>query len=241
MRVLIVPALLILALARDGERSVLPLATANDNRQSGGAVHDGVFRITLVAQVAMWHPDGDSLPGIPVEAFGEPDRPPSAPGPLIRVPPGTRIQVTVRNTMPRDTLTFALPSSAVPDGRLVADSIAIPPGETRDISASLRPGTYVYRAWTSTALGRTLGVSGELGGALVVDSTTSPRADRIFVISIVTDSTDANNFSAPSRSVLAINGRSWPHTERLDATVGDTLHWRVVNTGTESHPMHLRG
>jgi FtsP/CotA-like multicopper oxidase with cupredoxin domain len=37
--------------------------------------------------------------------------------------------------------------------------------------------------------------------------------------------------------VMAINGRSWPHTERLSATVGDTLRWRVINASTEFHPI----
>ena len=40
---------------------------------------------------------------------------------------------------------------------------------------------------------------------------------------------------------LAINGRSWPWTERIDAVVGDTLHWRLINATGREHPMHLHG
>jgi FtsP/CotA-like multicopper oxidase with cupredoxin domain len=38
-----------------------------------------------------------------------------------------------------------------------------------------------------------------------------------------------------------INGRSWPHTERLAYTQGDTVRWRVVNLTGREHPMHLHG
>ena len=51
---------------------------------------------------------------------------------------------------------------------------------------------------------------------------------------------DPNEAPALPR-VMAINGRSWPHTQRLLATVGDTLHWRVINASPEIHPMHLHG
>ena len=239
MRALMLPSLLLLALNGQREELGLPAALANENRRSGGTLRDGVLHITLEAKQVMWYPDGDSLPGIPVEAFAEPGQAPLAPGPLIRVPRGTRIQLTVRNALPGDTITFVLPSSGAPDPRVVADSVSIPSGASRELTTSLRPGTYLYRAWTSTPIGRAQGTSGLLSGAIVVDSVM--RADRIFVLSVVTDSLDAQGFSAPLRSVFAINGRTWPHTERLDAMVGDSVHWRVVNPTHESHPMHLHG
>ena len=40
---------------------------------------------------------------------------------------------------------------------------------------------------------------------------------------------------------MAINGLSWPHTERLTYTQGDSVHWRVVNFTEIDHPMHLHG
>jgi FtsP/CotA-like multicopper oxidase with cupredoxin domain len=39
----------------------------------------------------------------------------------------------------------------------------------------------------------------------------------------------------------AINGRSWPSTERLDYRVGEAARWRVVNLSLDPHPMHLHG
>jgi hypothetical protein len=49
------------------------------------------------------------------------------------------------------------------------------------------------------------------------------------------------NFIPLGRPLFAINGRSWPHTERISATVGDTVRWRVLNASQDIHPMHLHG
>jgi FtsP/CotA-like multicopper oxidase with cupredoxin domain len=40
---------------------------------------------------------------------------------------------------------------------------------------------------------------------------------------------------------MAINGRSWPHTEHLTYTQGDSIRWRVINFTELDHPMHLHG
>jgi FtsP/CotA-like multicopper oxidase with cupredoxin domain len=39
----------------------------------------------------------------------------------------------------------------------------------------------------------------------------------------------------------AINGQSWPHTERLTYAVGDSVRWHVINASDELHMMHLHG
>ena len=38
-----------------------------------------------------------------------------------------------------------------------------------------------------------------------------------------------------------MNGKSWPHTERLTYQVGEPVHLRVINVGAAVHPMHLHG
>ena len=231
MRLALFPLLLV-TYAADVTRAALPTAIPNANTISGGRLERGIFRISLDATHAIWHPDGDSLPGIPVEVFAEPGKAPLAPGPLIRVPVGTRIEVTVRNRLPADTLTFILPS---------ADSMVLAPGAAETVTTSLGAGTWLYRAWASNPIGRVLGVTGVLAGAIVVDSAGGPRPDRVFVITSVTDSLDSNNFSLPPRTVFSINGRTWPHTERLELGVGDSAQWRMVNATHETHPMHLHG
>ena len=71
----------------------------------------------------------------------------------------------------------------------------------------------------------------------MVDAAGARKDDRIFVINIWGKWKD----SAHYQNALAINGRSWPYTERLSAKVGDTLRWRVVNPTARAHPMHLHG
>ena len=241
MRVQTLLAVVVVVLTGAGRepRAALPVAVPNSNTTPAGELRDGVLRIALDATLAMWHPDGDSLPGIPIEAFAERGGRPQVPGPLVRVPRGTELRASIRNALERDTLTFHLPSA---DG---TDSVVVPPGETRELRArASAPGTFLYRATTSTPLSRALRVGGLLAGALVVDSSASASAarDRIFVLLAATDSVDPV-FGAPlvSRTVRAVNGRSWPHTERLQATVGDTLRWRVINAANDIHPMHLHG
>ena len=214
----------------------LPTALPNPNTAPAGGLRGGVLRIDLEAKLANWHPDGDSLPGIAVEAFAERGKRPQVPGPLVRVPRATEIRASVRNSLPRDTVTFHFPA---------ADSLVIPPGQRRELRVrAATPGTFLYRATTSTPLHRQLQLGGLLAGAVVVDSVASggPPRDRVFMILEASDSADpVLAFPSQERTVRAINGLSWPHTERLRATVGDTLRWRVINVGNDVHPMHLHG
>jgi FtsP/CotA-like multicopper oxidase with cupredoxin domain len=41
--------------------------------------------------------------------------------------------------------------------------------------------------------------------------------------------------------VVTINGKSYPFTEPLEYTAGDTVRWRVINPSFAEHPMHLHG
>jgi len=38
-----------------------------------------------------------------------------------------------------------------------------------------------------------------------------------------------------------LNGRAWPHTERITHDLGEEVRWRGVNLSTQGHPMHLHG
>ncbi|HET8625120.1 MAG TPA: multicopper oxidase domain-containing protein [Gemmatimonadales bacterium] len=217
----------------------LPTAAPNPNTLPAGSIRGGVLRIDLDTRLAMWHPDGDSLPGIAIEAFAERGRRPMVPGPLIRVPAGTEIRASVRNSLQRDTLTFYLPAGGA------LDSVVIAPGQRRELRVrATTPGTFLYRGVTSTPLHRKLRLGGLLAGALVVDtvSPAAPARDRVFVLLGAADTADpVLGFPIPERTVRSINGRSWPHGERLRVSVGDTVRWRVLNAGNDVHPMHLHG
>jgi hypothetical protein len=74
----------------------LPHITANDNRTPAGVLKGGVLTLRLVAQDGLFFPDGENGSSIVLQAFGEEDKAPSSSAPLIRVPAGTEVRVTVR-------------------------------------------------------------------------------------------------------------------------------------------------
>jgi FtsP/CotA-like multicopper oxidase with cupredoxin domain len=184
--------------------------------------------------MAQWRPEADSGPTIELAAFGEEGRTPEIPGPLIRVPTGTVIAATVRNALTDSTIAvYGLSTRPA-----THDSLVLRPGQSRTITFDAGvPGTYLY--WAS------LGVNDhdlddereQLAGAFIVDAPQGSPADRVLVLNIWGTNLDSVTY----RNALTVNGRSWPHTERIEATAGDTLRWRVLNASWRNHPMHLHG
>ena len=228
---------IVLAGSRQGGR--VERVTPNDNRTASGVMRNGRLELHLDARLAMWHPDADDGPGALIPTFAA-DAAPSIPGPLVRVRAGTIVRVTLRNSL-RDTLRVeglhdrtAGPVTDVP--------LVLAPGASQELTMRLdEPGTYFY--WGTTTRRainfRTL-EDAQLTGAIVVDAADEPQTDRIFVLGMWTDT--VHRAGLHRRRVLAVvNGRSWPHTERLAHTVGDTVRWRVINASGDAHPMHLHG
>jgi manganese oxidase len=211
----------------------------NDNRRSGGTLEHGILTIALEARSGSWRPEGDSGRALDVAAFGEAGKPLSTPGPVIRVRTGTEIHATVRNRLDRPLTLYGF-------GRIhgQADSVTIPVGGTARLRfKATAPGTYYYYAKRGVdPAGLRLVEDMQLHGVIVVDAPNAPRTpdDRIFAISWWCAVAPASP-SGLSRCTMAINGLSWPHTERLDYAQGDSVHWRVVNFTEIDHPMHLHG
>jgi manganese oxidase len=215
----------------------------NDNRAPAGTLRGTLLTLRLVARVGDWHPDGDAAPGAPVYAFAEEGRAPTIPGPLIRVRAGTEVTITLRNLLPGAPLMMhGLVSRGAPLP-VTGDSARLDSGETRTFRIRLdAPGTYYY--W-GTTMGRTIGErtkeDAQLTGAIVVDPAEGPRSDdRIFILGMWSD-TAGHVLVQRRRALAVINGSSWPHTERLTYSVGDTVRWRVINASADMHPMHLHG
>ena len=224
----------------------------NDNRTPAGATRGDTLRVALVARVGDWHPDGDAGPGAPMPAFAESDGAPRIPGPLVRARAGTVAAVTVRNTLPDTLRVHGLhdrPLAGAPDpapGTAPGTApFILAPGAARTVHLRLdAPGTYLYWGTTTRrALAFRTGQDAQLSGALVVDDARDDPArprDRVLVLGMWTDTVHRAG-THRQRVLGVVNGRAWPHTERLTHTLGDTVRWRVVNASADLHPMHLHG
>jgi FtsP/CotA-like multicopper oxidase with cupredoxin domain len=215
----------------------------NDNRRPAGTLRDGVLTIELDAVTAAWRPDRNVDTAATVQAFAERGGRPQIPGPLIRVPQGTEVRALVRNLVPDSTLVVTGLTAAA--GR--DDTVRIAAGDVREIRfRASAPGTYLYLGRTSPPLlrpGAPEGRDSQLRGAIVVDPV-GARADpreRIFVITLIDIFPDSARGVSEDLWEVAINGLSWPHTERLRYDVGDTIRWRWINGTDRIHPMHLHG
>ena len=239
-------------------------ALPNDNRVPAGTMKDGVLTVRLVARAAAWHPEGAQGCGLRVHAFAEDDKAAQIPGPLIRVPVGTEVRVIIRNDLGENVRVRGLLDRA-PEwqtlgsarAQLLMDSnaVEIAKDEMREIKfRATLPGNFYYwgiRTAVDTAWRGNPGrlrpdlsstEDGQLVGALVVDPIEGSAPDRIFVLTHWRfRGAPSTENPAKARELNAINGLSWPHSERLSATVGDTLRWRVLNPAATSHTMHLHG
>jgi manganese oxidase len=219
-----------------------PRAIPNDNRHPAGTLRNGVLTLRLETRPARWRPERDAGPEVPIFAFAEEGQAPRIPGPLVRVPVGTQIDVTLRNRLP-DTLRVYGLGDRPADRR---DSADVAPGESRRFRLRAGAvGTYFYHARVprdTVPFGQYL--DGQLTGAIVVDSLGAPRSprDRIFVIGLWRGNRTPIGTPVHLREeALVFNGRTWPHTERLHYTAGDTVSWRFINATRRSHPLHLHG
>ncbi|MEP6494074.1 MAG: multicopper oxidase domain-containing protein [bacterium] len=226
----------------------------NDNRAGAGVLRNGVLTVHLEAREGDWRPDRDSDPGLTVRAFAEQGKRLLVPGPLIRVPEGTEIHAFVANTLARGTLVLHGLSPRGTATTAAADTIQIRSGATREVRfAAGAPGTYFYWGTIGEApAGDRSTLDAELSGAFVIDPRGTPAnaRDRVFVLSfwskepIIAGGAGGPNGGAIDRfSILrfTINGKAWPNTERLSYAMGDTVRFRVINTSTAVHPMHLHG
>jgi FtsP/CotA-like multicopper oxidase with cupredoxin domain len=203
-------------------------AVANDNRKPAGRLQNGVLTLSLELRKGVWHPEGENGEAIPIYGLAEPGKPLQVPAPLIRVPQGTTVEISIKSGLTVPTTLFGLhqrPGSA-------RDVVTLEAGKTQQIRFEAgAPGTYLYYGRTPDgAKGNGRGFDAMLGGALIVDAPGASTDDRIFVL---------ERWSGATRT--AMNGKSWPFTERLTYTAGQPVKWRIVNASDLSHPMHLHG
>ncbi|HUF51419.1 MAG TPA: multicopper oxidase domain-containing protein [Longimicrobiales bacterium] len=229
------------AAAQNGPASG-PVIASNDNSTPAGRLENGVLTLRLEARGGWWYPEGPAGDAYPIAAFAEQGGPLQNPGPTIRVPLGTKVRVTVRNTLFSPLRVFGLRGPRP----IASDSVIIAPNVTAELEfTASQPGTYFYAGRTDTSERGLFGRRGEdsqLNGVIIVDAPEAPRRsnERVFVLSWWLPDTLVAA-TAQLSSVFVINGLSWPHTERFDVTQGDSLYWRWISVTVANHPMHLHG
>lgn len=232
----------------------LPEIEWNENQESGGQLVDGRLLLDLEVRRGLWRPLGEEGDSVEVLAFGEVGNAPSIPGPMIRVPEGTEVVATMRNSLDTPLELQGLSSRLYPDFDVEntrnhagedLPTVVIAPGETRELrfTADTR-GTYMYRGFLTGSPTATEPFEGSmLQGALIVDAPDGGALEheKVMVMQVFFGDSTAQGFPDEGQELLTINGRPWPHTERLTYDMGDEIPWRVINASFLVHPMHLHG
>lgn len=199
-----------------------------------GTLTRGVLTVSLVAAAGEWKPYGSDGGSQALFVFGEAGKPLQDPGPLLRVPQGTRIHARVRNLTGKTLVVHGLASRRV----AAMDSLVVAVGDTGEANfVADAAGTFYYWGITGgEGFEDRTGEDGRLNGALIVDPPgPSPGPDRVFVIERWMPDTEFWH------DVFTINGRPWPYSERLTYAMGDSIRWRVINATNDVHPLHLHG
>ena len=247
----VLATVLVLGCAASGQKaSPLPTAQANDNRTAAGELKNYALDLHLELVETTWYPEQDRGPSLRVYGFSETGKAPRIPGPLIRVPQGTEIHATLHNTLPTVMFVRGLHSHAATG----SEPLRVAPGEAVEVRfTASSPGSYYYSARsTKDSIGEVgslpitedlpmgegpFGIEGQLNGGFIVDPPGNAADDRIFIITLWMRGV----ITPPFREIAAINGKSWPYTERLSHHVGDSVRWRILNPSVSDHAMHLHG
>src|SRR5713101_6299753 len=163
----------------------LPPIEANQNRAPAGVFRDGVLTVQLEIAKGEWHPEADDGMALSVYAFGEAGHPLQNPGPLIRVPQGTEIRASLRNT-----LTVSISVHGLGDPNRGSDvPVRVAPGMVEQVRfKATTPGLYLY--WGASEvddLKLRYGIDPELTGAFLVDPPRASADDEIFVIEMMSE------------------------------------------------------
>ena len=199
------------------------------NQRLEPRVEDGVKVFELTAQELRW----ETEPGTFVDAMGYNG---TVPGPELRVNPGDRVRIVVRNEMSQPT-TMHLHGVTVPNGMdgvpYITQDPIMPGGFfTYEFTVVDPPGFYVYHSHFNS----TEQVGKGLYGAFIVE----PRGgfSRVYDRSIEVESTV---FLGDGPTGYVLNGKGFPATQPIVARQGDDVLIHLANDGAQIHPMHLHG
>jgi len=159
------------------------------------------------------------------------------PGPELRVQPGDRVRIVLRNHIDQPTVLhfhgITLPNAM--DGVPYVTQDPVMPGEsfTYEFEVVDPPGMYVYHSHFNSAeqVGR------GLYGALIVE----PAGGSWRGVYGVEPAAEYSIFTGDGPLGFVLNGKSFPATSPLAAHLGDWVLIHLANDGELLHPMHLHG
>src|SRR5271165_7373204 len=88
-----------LPVAAQGPSPIAASILANDNRTPAGSLRGNVLTLQLEMRKGIWHPEKEDGEAIPVYAFAETGKALQVPGPAIRVPQGTTIDISLHSAL----------------------------------------------------------------------------------------------------------------------------------------------
>jgi FtsP/CotA-like multicopper oxidase with cupredoxin domain len=192
-------------------------------------IEDGVKVYELTAQEVRW----ETEPGVFVDAMGFNG---TVPGPELRVNPGDRVRIIVRNEMTQPT-TMHLHGVTVPNGMdgvpYITQDPIMPGGFfTYEFDVVDPPGMYVYHSHFNS----TEQVGKGLYGAIYIEP--EGGFSEVYGEKIEVEHT---LFLGDGPTGYVLNGKGFPATQPIVAGLGDDVLIHLANDGAMIHPMHLHG
>ena len=192
-------------------------------------IENGWKVFELTAQEVKW----ETEPGVFVDAMGFNG---TVPGPELRVNPGDKVRIIVRNEMTQPT-TMHLHGVTVPNGMdgvpYITQDPIMPGGFfTYEFEVVDPPGFYVYHSHFNS----TEQVGKGLYGAIYIE----PKGgfSEVYGEKIEVEST---MFLGDGPTGYVLNGKGFPATQPIVAELGDDVLIHLANDGALIHPMHLHG
>jgi FtsP/CotA-like multicopper oxidase with cupredoxin domain len=188
---------------------------------------DGTKQFELTAKVVKWEVE----PGRFVDAWTYNG---TVPGPTIHVDEGDKVSVVLHNELPESTAIHfhgILTPNAM-DGVPEITQPPVKPGETFIYSfiAQSTPAVGMYHSHQDAVKQ----VPNGLAGAFLIGEEPLPAGVTVVQEQIMMLN-DAGTIG------LSLNGKSFPATAPIVATLGDWVEVHYMNEGAMVHPMHLHG